>query len=109
MPCPFGRHPDFVVLHPQQGIVVLEVKDWKLGTIVNATRSQVELLTSQGTVTVDNPFEQVRGYMFNVVDALKHEPLLVNESGSFKGKPVFSFGYGVVFTNITCKQFHFNA
>ena len=24
---PFGRHPDFVTLHPQQGIVVLEVKD----------------------------------------------------------------------------------
>ncbi len=27
---PFGRHPDFVALHPQQGIVVLEVKDWRL-------------------------------------------------------------------------------
>ena len=79
------------------------------GYHINAIRSQVELLTSQGTVTVDNPFEQMRGYMFNVVDALKREPLLTIESGNFKGKPVFSFGYGVVFTNITCKQFHFNA
>jgi hypothetical protein len=24
---PFGRHPDFVALHPQLGIVVLEVRD----------------------------------------------------------------------------------
>jgi hypothetical protein len=24
---PFGWHPDFVALHPQQGIVVLKVKD----------------------------------------------------------------------------------
>jgi hypothetical protein len=27
---PFGKHPDFVVLHPHQGIVVLEVKDWRI-------------------------------------------------------------------------------
>lgn len=102
---PFGRHPDFVALHPQQGIVVLEVKDWRLDTIGSANSKQVELITDRGNVPVDNPFEQVRGYMFNVVDALKRDPLLVNEGGSFKGKPVFSFGHGVVFANITRKQF----
>ncbi len=102
---PFGRHPDFVTLHPQQGIVVLEVKDWRLDTIANANSKQVELITDRGNVTTDNPFEQVRRYMFNVVNALQHDPLLVNERGSFKGKPVFSFGHGVAFTNITSKQF----
>jgi len=102
---PFGRHPDFVTLHPQQGIVVLEVKDWRLDTIVNANSKQVELMTDRGSVSADNPFEQVRNYMFNVVDTLKRDPLLVNEGGSFKGKPVFSFGHGVAFANITRKQF----
>lgn len=102
---PFGRHPDFVVLHPNQGIVVLEVKDWHKDTIASATRAHVELLTPQGVVSVQSPFEQVRGYMLNVVDTLKRDPLLVNEGGSFKGKPVFSFGYGVAFSNITRKQF----
>ena len=102
---PFGRHPDFVTLHPQQGIVVLEVKDWRLDTIANANSKQVELITDRGNVSTDNPFEQVRRYMFNVVNALQHDPLLVNERGSFKGKPVFSFGHGVAFTNITSKQF----
>ena len=43
--------------------------------------------------------------MFNVVDTLKRDPLLVNEGVSFKGKPVFSFGHGVAFANITRKQF----
>ena len=102
---PFGRHPDFVTLHPQQGIVVLEVKDWRLDTIINANSKQVELMTDRGNVSADNPFEQVRNYMFNVVDTLKRDPLLVNEGGSFKGKPVFSFGHGVAFSNITRKQF----
>lgn len=40
----FGRHPDFVMLHPQQDIVVQEVKDWRLETIVNANSKQVELI-----------------------------------------------------------------
>ena len=30
---PKHLHPDFVVMHPRRGILVLEVKDWKLGTI----------------------------------------------------------------------------
>lgn len=102
---PFGRHPDFVALHPQQGIVVLEVKDWRLDTIGSANSKQVELITDRGNVLTDNPFVQVRNYMFNVVNALQRDPLLVNESGSFKGKPVFPFGHGVAFSNITRKQF----
>lgn len=101
----FGRHPDFVALHPNQGIVVLEVKDWRLDTIGGANSKQVELIKDRGNEWTDNPFEQVRNYMFNVVDTLKRDPLLVNEGGSFKGKPVFSFGYGVAFANITRKQF----
>jgi len=101
----FGRHPDFVALHPNQGILVLEVKDWRLDTIANANSKQVELITDRGTVSEANPFEQVRSYMYHVVDTLKRDPLLVNEGGSFKGKPVFSFGHGVVFANITRKQF----
>jgi hypothetical protein len=71
---PFGRHPDFVALHPQQGIVVLEVKDWRLDTIVHVNRMQVELLTDSGNVSTDNPFEQVRSYMFSVVDTLNLDP-----------------------------------
>ncbi|MEW5904976.1 MAG: NERD domain-containing protein/DEAD/DEAH box helicase [Pseudomonadota bacterium] len=102
---PFGKHPDFVALHPQQGIVVLEVKDWRLDTIGNANSKQVELITDRGNVSADNPFEQVRGYMYNVVSTLKRDPLLVIESGTFKGQPVFPFGHGVVFSNITRKQF----
>jgi len=102
---PFGKHPDFVTLHPIQGIVVLEVTDWRLDTIADANSNKVELITDRGNVSVDNPFAQVRGYMFNVVNTLKRDPLLVIESGGFKGQPVFPFGHGVVFANITRKQF----
>ncbi|MDR2186631.1 MAG: NERD domain-containing protein/DEAD/DEAH box helicase [Azonexus sp.] len=101
----FGKHPDFVALHPRQGLVVLEVKDWRLDTIAGANKMQVDLLTNRGVVAAQNPFDQVRGYMLNVVDTLKRDALLVIESGSLMGHLAMPFGYGVVFTNITRRQF----
>lgn len=42
---PRGRHPDFIVVHPANGLLVLEVKDWRLESIVSADKTKVELLT----------------------------------------------------------------
>lgn len=33
-----SQHPDFIILHPRRGLLVLEVKDWKLDTIFRADR-----------------------------------------------------------------------
>ncbi len=52
---PKARYPDFVVLHPKRGILVLEVKDWKLATIQSMTPGKVTLHTSNGIKTVANP------------------------------------------------------
>ncbi len=37
---PRGRHPDFVVIHPDRGLLVLEVKDWRLDNILSATKNR---------------------------------------------------------------------
>lgn len=103
---PRGRHPDFVIIHPDRGILVLEVKDWRLDTLLLASKAEVELLTDRGPVRERNPFEQVRGYMFDVVRMLERDPQLVFPSDHpFKGRPIAPFGFGVVFTNITRRQF----
>ena len=47
---PLNRHPDFIIVHPANGLLVLEVKDWRLETIVSADKTKVELLTSRGVV-----------------------------------------------------------
>ena len=44
---PRGRHPDFVIVHPAKGLLVLEVKDWRMDTIASATKSDVELVTTE--------------------------------------------------------------
>src|SRR5262249_155064 len=52
---PRSRHPDFIIVHPANGLLVLEVKDWRLESIVSADKTEVELLTSHGTVRKSNP------------------------------------------------------
>lgn len=55
---PRALHPDFLVLHPRRGILVLEVKDWRLSTLHRVDKLQVELLTDTGIKKDKNPFEQ---------------------------------------------------
>ncbi len=33
---PKQAHPDFVILHPRRGLLILEVKDWRLDAIRQA-------------------------------------------------------------------------
>lgn len=101
-----GRHPDFIIVHPANGLLVLEVKDWRLESIQSADKIKVELLTNRGIVWERNPLEQARKYTFDVVRALERdEQLLFPPDHRFKGRPILPFGFGAVFTNITRKQF----
>ncbi len=97
---PRARQPDFVVLGPRLGILLLEVKDWRRGTLVGATRDAVELATDHGRVTQANPLRQARDYTLELVDLMKADPALVHGAGTFKGKLLFPFGWGVVFSRL---------
>ena len=101
-----GRYPDFLLLHPDRGMLVLEVKDWRIDNIVRATRTHVEYLTERGVVALENPIEQARQYLFEVKQMLERETLLVGPSDTaFAGRLAVPFGWGAVLPNITRKQF----
>ena len=102
---PQQTHPDFVVLHPRHGLLVLETKHWHLSTIHRATRQAWDILADGIPKTVINPLEQARHCALQVVNALQRDPHLVHEGGPHKGKLAFPWGHGVVFTRITRKQF----
>jgi len=98
--------PDFVILHPGRGILVLEVKDWKLPTIHQIDRLTFQIFTDKGLKTVANPLEQARTYAISVKELLERDPLLVEqEPGRYHGHLLLPWGFGVVLTNITRKQF----
>ncbi|MFN5350678.1 MAG: DEAD/DEAH box helicase [Polaromonas sp.] len=102
---PKQSHPDFVVMHPRRGILILETKDWRLETIQQATRQAWDLLVNGQVKVVMSPLAQARFYAIQVVNALERDPQLVHPSGLHQGKLAFPWGHGVVFTRITRKQF----
>jgi hypothetical protein len=102
---PKQTHPDFVLIHPRRGILILEAKDWRLDTIRKASRQAWDIVPNGQHKVVINPLEQARHCAIQVVRALECDPLLVQEDGPHKGKLAFPWGHGVVFTNITRKQF----
>jgi hypothetical protein len=102
---PRNTHPDFCVMHPRRGILVLEVKDWRLSTLLQADKQNWEIMGDNGPKTVINPLEQARQYAHQVVKALERDAQLVQPEGAHAGKLAFPWSYGVVFTNITRKQF----
>jgi hypothetical protein len=103
---PRQRRPDFTVLHPGRGLLVLEVKDWKPDALHAIDRSRVQLLTDRGLVSVANPMLQARTYALELADLLQRDPALRAGPGHrHEGKLVMPWGYGIVLTHITRAQF----
>ncbi len=101
-------HPDFIVFHPNRGILVLEVKEWSFnGYIQGFDRDTWQVLdTASGRVKcVKSPLDQARNYALQVIDCLKLDPQLRQEGTRWEGNICCSWSYGVVFPNITRKEF----
>lgn len=100
------RYSDFIILHPARGLLLLEVKDWKLETIQKIDKASVTLLTNNGHKTVSNPLEQVRQCAYQLVNRLESDPQLVTPTDRYQGKLCIPYGYGVVLTSISRDQFN---
>ena len=93
---PRARQPDFVILSPRWGVLLLEVKDWRRSTLGPGTRDAIELNTPRGKVTVAHPLRQARDYAMELVDLMKADPALTHTDGPFAGRLLFPYGWGVV-------------
>lgn len=103
---PRYRHPDFVILHPSRGFLVLEVKDWKAETIIEMDRDRTTINTDRGRVVEPNPLRQARDYALEVTRLLQIDPALCHPGGHRReGKLIMPWGFGVVLTSITRAQF----
>jgi hypothetical protein len=102
---PKQTHPDFVIIHPRRGLLILETKDWRFDTIKKATKQYWEIAPDGQAKVLMNPLAQARHCAIQVVNALERDPQLVQPDGPHQGKLAFPWGHGVVFTRITRKQF----
>lgn len=103
---PRHRHPDFIVVHPYRGILVLEVKDWKLETIAELDRTSAVLHTERGREVAPNPLRQARDICIEVGKLMRHDAALrFPETHAHAGKLIMPWGFGVVLSNISRAQF----
>lgn len=101
-----GKRPDFVVIGPDLGVLVLEVKDYTKNTLFQLNHDEWTLVTSSGEQTkTKSPLKQARENMFHLVDHLKKDKSLVQLEGKYQFQLKFPYGFGTVFTRLNQKDF----
>ncbi len=93
---------DFIIIEPNLGLLVLEVKSWPLNYIIDTDVNNYYLI--DGKIKL-NPLEQAEKYATYISNILQKEKTLCQVDEKYKGNLKFCYSYGVVFTNITKSEF----
>ena len=102
---PTQCHPDFMVIHPRRGLLVLEVRDWSLKNIHRASQQHWQLFSDRLLTTRPNPAEEARRHAQDVFEALQRDPQLSESDGRQAARLRFPWSHGVVFPNLTRQEF----
>jgi hypothetical protein len=101
------RYPDFIVISPSLGVLVIEVKGWAAKNIEGADDEVIKLRDGQQIVSYKHPVRQARGYMFDVMNTCRRHPEfpeLSRSEGVYKGRYFFPFGHAVFLTRISASD-----
>jgi hypothetical protein len=98
-----SRKPDFFVLDPNRGIVILEVKDWSKAGILAASPTAIRIKSRDDKhVDQKNPIRKCQVYFEEATEVLELEPVLVGKHD----KLLCPMDYFVVFPNLAEEEFH---
>jgi hypothetical protein len=98
-----GRRPDFVIIGPDLGLVILEVKDYTKSTLYQVNHDEWVLRNTNGElVKTKSPLKQARDNARFVTDHLKKDKNLLQEAGT---NLKFPYGFGTVFTRLKQEDF----
>lgn len=99
-----NRRPDFIVIAPDLGIMVIEVKGWYLANILKASDSEVIVSYDGHMKNEPHPLTQARNYLFKLMKACEQNPRysqLLHREGPLKNRFLFPFAHFVILSNIT--------
>ncbi|TBL76544.1 DEAD/DEAH box helicase [Paenibacillus thalictri] len=100
-----GRRPDFVIVGPDLGIVVLETNDYEKNALVHVDQHEWQVHTSNGVSVVENPLKEAKRSAQHVAEQVKKEDKLIVRSGKWAGQLKFEIGFGAVFTRMKTEAF----
>lgn len=101
------RYPDFIVIIPDVGVLVIEVKGWQPNTILRADAQEVVIRAQGQEVVEHHPVRQARDYMNRLRDECRDHHFaaaLLHSGGPRSGRFIFPFGHVAVLSNITATQ-----
>ena len=101
-----SRRPDFIILSPCHGLLVVEAKGWSATMIKEGDSKQILIEwpgkngAAPSLAPTDHPLEQAEKYKYTLMDQLKAEPILLNDDPSHRGKICFPIGRCVMMTGM---------
>jgi hypothetical protein len=100
-------YPDFVILSPSFGLLILEVKGWYAGKVEEAGERFFKVWNKYGVLESHKaPLRQAHDYYRAAADRFKGYPVLRHPEGDYEGRLVFPVGTGAVMSNMTEAQAH---
>jgi hypothetical protein len=96
-----GLFPDFIILSPDLGLLILEAKGWSASQILKADHQIFEICTDSRVEKCQSPLRQGKGYLDALMNKLKDYSILCQDEGEYQGKLAFPMGCGVIMTNMT--------
>lgn len=101
-----NNYPDYIILAPELGLLVLEVKDFKPSTILDINPKNWKIKIPNGKIEqIKDPLRQAREYTFNLIKKLESEPRLQEMVGGI-GRFKLKYAYGVVLTRINSVYYY---
>jgi hypothetical protein len=101
-------HPDFIILGPDFGLLVIEVKGWYPKNIITANSDLFKIETQgedyQTTNNQSSPLRQAKNYLDSLLNQLQKYRILTQQNGKYQGKLAFPIGWGALMSNITYDQ-----
>ncbi len=102
------RYPDFIILSPNFGILIIEVKGWYPSSILKANSDYFEIKWKKDGIETNkrekSPLIQGRDYLLELLKQLERYPILTQKPGNYQGKLCFPYSVGAVMSNISYKQ-----
>jgi len=96
--------PDFIVIAPDLGVIIIEVKGWRLKNIREADNNDVRVNFDNGDEIHEHPLRQALRYQWRLYGVCRNDPRgssLLHREGKHKNKVVFPFCHFVILSNIT--------
>ncbi len=99
-----NKLPDFIVIAPDLGVIILEVKSWRIKDIRAADSNNITLIFKDREKSHKHPLRQALEYQWRLSDLCENNPhatVLLHQEGKYKDKFIFPFCHYVVLSNIT--------